>query len=413
MITSARLKQHVETSKLRKVENSKSRNAQAPGRLFARLPVFAFMFAIVGAVVLSGGCTSDGYPLENSWHTQGKAPSSSPQPATFAYRYPDIPPVLNARDLKEFAARFRHRVILIDFWASWSRRTREEMTMLARLQDDLDDEGFQVIGCSLDPEEKWGSVIVPMLHASNANFPCVVIPEAAKAGIREWLAPNWSYDLPARFILDRNGNVVAQELSVASLSDVEQQVRKYVNGVSGRTYSAALTESASAIRAKLVDVRAGKGESIPEMTADPSSAKRLAEQVADAISVRADRSKNPRLAILPFGDAKDRRRATTLGRETADQLAAMLKEKGYFDVLSPEQTQKVVDEMGLSAMSIDYEAGLIKGKLSADYLIMGWIRTQTSNDTRPVQQAVAKPARPAPSPAFREIVDEETPEPEP
>ncbi len=364
--------------------------------------------AFTVAYCLNLGCTSDGYPLENSWHTQGKAPSSSPQPATFAYRYPDIPPVLNAKDLKEFTSRFKHRVILLDFWASWSRRTREEMSMLARLQDELDEEGFQVIGCSLDPEEKWGSVIVPMLHASNANFPCVVIPESAKAGIRQWLAPNWTYDLPARFVIDRSGNVVAQELSSASLSDVDQQVRQFVNGASGRTYSTSLTVSASAIRTKLVDVRSGKGESIPEMTADPSSAQRLAQQVADAVAVRADRAKNPRIAILPFGDAKDRRGATALGRETADQLAASLKEKGYFDIIPPAQTQKLIDEIGFSAMSIEYEAGLIKGRLNADFLILGWIRTQTNGDTRPVQQAAVKtPPRTEPKVIFREASEEE------
>src|SRR5262245_3632543 len=133
--------------------------------------------AVASFAIIPTGCTNDGYPTDNTYHVQGKAPSSTPAPSTFAYRYPDSPPVLNEAGLKRLVEQYRQHVILLDFWATWSHSNREEMGMLARLQNDLRDEGFQVIACSFDEPIKWSKTIVPILHDAQARFPCVIIPE--------------------------------------------------------------------------------------------------------------------------------------------------------------------------------------------------------------------------------------------
>src|ERR1043166_6041429 len=130
------------------------------------LPRF-FLFPSVMSFIALAACanvggTTDGYPLDNTYHYQGKAPSSPPQASAYGYRYPDVAPVLGAKDLQEFVGKFRQRVVLLDFWASWSRETREEMMMLAHLQEEMEDEGFQVVACSFDPETKWTTTTVPM-----------------------------------------------------------------------------------------------------------------------------------------------------------------------------------------------------------------------------------------------------------
>jgi len=361
-------------------------------------------FLAVGATlafVVASGCTSDGYPLDNTYHYQGKAPSAAPLPSTYAYRYPDMPPSLGAKDLQDFVGKFRHRVVLLDFWASWSRQTREEMVMLARLQDELEDEGFQVIACNFDAEDKWTGVTVPMLHAANANFPCVIIPDAQKAELRKWLAPNWSYDLPARFIINRQGVVAAQALGGTSLAAVEQQVRRYVNGEGGK-FAADVSRTGAAVRVKIVACREGKADSIPELTADPASPRRLAEQIGQFVTARVDRANNPRIAILPLADAKERRRPIPLGIATADELETYLKEQGYYDVVPPAQTRKILEESGLSAMSIDYEPSLVKGKLDADYLVIGWLRTPHGSEPSSVT-ASAESARREPQVIAKDV----------
>ena len=350
------------------------------------------------------GCTSDGYPLDNTYHYQGKAPSSPPQASTYSYRYPDVAPVLGAKDLEEFVGKFHQRVVLLDFWASWSRETREEMMMLARLQEDMEDEGFQVVACSFDSEEKWGSTIVPMLHAARANFPCLVIPESARPEIRKWLSPNWNYDLPARFVINRQGIVSASALAGTSIGVVEQQARQAVNG-SGR-YVTKLTGTAAAVRVKIIDCRQGTAVSLPEVVSDPASPAQLAGQIAGLVESRIERAKNPRIALLSFGDAKDRSHTGPMGIETAGQLESALKQKGYTDLISPDETKKLLQDSGLSAMSVDYEPSFVAGKITADYLLIGWLR----DNTAPPRSVAKAPPPKAKTPEHMALL-QDSPEP--
>lgn len=390
-------------SKFRKTETSKPRNVETLKRRFHRT-VTCLAVAAAPLFLSSGGCTSDGYPLDNTYHYQGKAPSAAPLPSTYAYRYPDTPPLLGARDLQEFVGRFRHRVVLLDFWASWSRQAREEMLMLARLQDELEDEGFQVIACNFDAEDKWTDVTVPMLHAAGANFPCVIIPDSQKAALRKWFAPNWSYDLPARFIVDRRGIVAAQALGGTPLAAVEQQVRRYVSGEGGK-FAAEVSPAGATVRAKIVSCKDGRADSLPELASDPASPRRLAEQIGQYLTARVDRATNPRIAILPMADAQERRRPIPMGIETADELETYLKEQGYYDVIPPARTLKTLEQCGLSTMSIDYEPGLVKGKLDADFLVIGWLRPPRGSESSALAAGTAA-ARPEPQVIVKEVSEE-------
>ena len=182
---------------------------------------------------LLAGCSSwnqTGAPADSAKDSAppaAAAPASPLAPAQrVGYRYPDDPPVLDGPDLQGFVGGFRHKVILLHFWASWSQRSVEEIDELARLQDDLVDSEFQVISCCLDPPADWRSRTLPALRRGGANFPCIVIPAEAKPQVKDWLDPNWSYDVPARFLLDRRGQIVARSASSAPLAGVLEEARR-------------------------------------------------------------------------------------------------------------------------------------------------------------------------------------------
>jgi len=342
------------------------------------------------------GCTSDGYPLDNTYHYQGKAPSTAPPPSTFRYRYPDVPPVLDVEGLKRLVSQYRHHVVLIDFWASWNQRNREEMQMLSRLQEDLADEGFQVIACSFDPPEKWGNVIVPMLHGGNANFPCVVIPESNRAAVREWLQPQWTYDVPARFVVSRTGKVVSFGFSETPLASIEQQTRDLVrhglmaspNGVTDGRIARVAKAPDSGLRTKVINVNTGSFESIAEVTAGPGDSRKLADEMAAQIAQRIDRGENPRIGVLPFPTGMGRREADALGVLTADYLIEALQKQGFFDFVKPQQTQRLIQQANLTPTSIEYDPASVKGAVQCDYLVVGWLReTGSAAGDVPAQRA--------------------------
>ncbi len=337
-----------------------------------RLPVVEASL-VVCLLLVSTNCNHDGYPADNTWHFQGKAPSNPPGPSSFAYRYPDMAPVLDAAGLQDFVSKYRHHVVLLDFWASWSRQNREEMEMLVRLQSDLKDQGFQVIACNLDSPEDWGRTTVPILHSAGGNFPCVVFDKQARAELRAWLEPEWSYDVPARFVLSRSGRVVLRAFADTPISALEQQVRDLVRGGKMRDDNR-LAAGEMALRLKLIHVPSGAGQSLGEITARSDDPARLAEQAANLVDRRLDRSVNPRLAIVPFSSLSGRAKAGPLGDDLSHRISNNLRDKGFFDQVAPARTQAMLDGAGQTVMAIEYDPSAVQGRIAADYLLIGWLR---------------------------------------
>jgi TolB-like protein len=285
--------------------------------------------------------------------------------------------VLDAEGLRAFVGRFRHRVVLLDFWASWSRRSLAEMRDLARLQAEIERDGFQVISCNLDEAARWTTGTVPTLRGAGANYPCVVISRGAKSAVRSWLSGEWSYDLPARFLIDRRGVVVGQWLSASSLASVEERVRRLVLRDRVAAGRAALPAGAAGLRVRVVDVRAGLGDSLAEVVADPADPARLAEQVAAQIAAKIDRSKNPRVAVLPFASSPDRQRAEPFGREAAQGVLAALRARGYYDLVGLKQTRRMIRQAGMTPLAIEFDPSKVRGRLGCDFLVIGWLRGDT------------------------------------
>jgi len=51
-----------------------------------------------------------------------------------------------------------------------------------------------------------------------------------------------------------------------------------------------------------------------------------------------------------------------------------LRERGYYDLVPPADTQKLAERLKLNAMSLEYEPSLARGSLETDYLVIGWLK---------------------------------------
>lgn len=100
------------------------------------------------------------------------------------------------------------KVTIIDFWASWCKPCRIENPNMVALYNDFKDKGLQIIGVSLDQEnaaEAWKQAIavdkLTWVHMSN---------------LKHWKDPIAQLynveSIPAIFILDQNGTIVAKDL---------------------------------------------------------------------------------------------------------------------------------------------------------------------------------------------------------
>lgn len=106
---------------------------------------------------------------------------------------------------------FRGKVTIIDFWASWCRPCRVENPNLVRLYKSMHDKGLEIVGVSLDKNKaSWERAIaddgLSWNHVSNLQY--WSDPIAQLYSVRA---------IPAAFVLDKEGKIVAKNLRGAQL----------------------------------------------------------------------------------------------------------------------------------------------------------------------------------------------------
>ncbi len=100
------------------------------------------------------------------------------------------------------------KVTLIDFWAAWCKPCRVENPNIVKTYNKYHDKGFNIIGVSLDREaqkDKW----IQAIKDDNLTWPQV-------SNLKFWQDPVAQLygvqAIPAQFILDENGVIVAKNL---------------------------------------------------------------------------------------------------------------------------------------------------------------------------------------------------------
>ncbi len=334
-------------------------------------------------VFLPIGCASPDAASRRQHRVAPHVAQIGPDSNNDGYRYPATPPIVNSEGLEAFANQFKRDVVVLAFWASWSKTSREDLTRLAELQREMRDSGLRVVACNFDPPDHWTARALPILLAAKANFPCVVIPRDARPGIRAWLDPDWGFDLPARFILDRRGKIVARFRGDTPIDALIARAEGMVPN--GRVLTAKLrrTTGDASLQVKLVNIATGEWESLPMVRSKSGSADELALQIVDYVDARLDRAENQRIAILPFPTDSNRRKAGPYGREIASRMRDGLRKRGFFDLIGPVTAERMISRVGISAMAIDYDPAVARGRLSVDFLILGTVSGLTDTISDP------------------------------
>jgi peroxiredoxin len=98
------------------------------------------------------------------------------------------------------------KVTIIDFWASWCAPCRQENPNVVAMYNELHEKGLNIIGVSLDKDgDKWKEAIAKdgLTWAQISNLKFWQEPIAEQYNVKS---------IPATFILDENGIIVARDL---------------------------------------------------------------------------------------------------------------------------------------------------------------------------------------------------------
>ncbi len=110
---------------------------------------------------------------------------------------------------------YRGKVVLLDFWATWCEPCREEIPHFVELQKKLGDQGFQIIGISMDdgPEP-----VRDFYRQFKINYPVVM----GNATIGELYGG--VLGLPIAFVIGRDGRIYSRHIGAADISLLEREI---------------------------------------------------------------------------------------------------------------------------------------------------------------------------------------------
>ena len=113
-------------------------------------------------------------------------------------------------------ARFRGKVVLLDFWATWCASCQVEMPAFIQWQRQYGPRGLQVIGISVDDDPALARRLVAKLQL---NYPVAMGDEKLGEIYGGVLG------LPLTYLIDRHGIVRARFQGEADLKTIEKQMK--------------------------------------------------------------------------------------------------------------------------------------------------------------------------------------------
>lgn len=113
--------------------------------------------------------------------------------------------------------KFRGKVVLLDFWATWCTGCKKEIPWFSEFQRTYGAKGLAVVGVSMD-EGGW-NVLKPFLAETHVPYRMLLGDDsiAQRYGIQ---------NLPDTFLIDRQGKVAAAYMAgLVDRADIEANIR--------------------------------------------------------------------------------------------------------------------------------------------------------------------------------------------
>ena len=111
---------------------------------------------------------------------------------------------------------YRGKVVLLNFWATWCGPCKIEIPWFVEFEQKHKDEGFAVLGVSLD-EEGW-EIVKPYLNEAKVNYRVLLGTDSVAqlyGGVDA---------LPTSFLIDREGRIASVHVGLVSKSNYQNDI---------------------------------------------------------------------------------------------------------------------------------------------------------------------------------------------
>jgi peroxiredoxin len=110
---------------------------------------------------------------------------------------------------------YRGKVVLLDFWATWCDPCREEVRQFVELQNKYRDQGFQMIGVSMDDSPE---PVRDFYQQFKMNYP--VVMGNAKTGELY----GGVLGLPIAFLVGSDGRIYSKHTGAIDISSLDREI---------------------------------------------------------------------------------------------------------------------------------------------------------------------------------------------
>jgi thiol-disulfide isomerase/thioredoxin len=124
---------------------------------------------------------------------------------------------INGKDVR--LSQYKGKVVLVNFWATWCTPCRVEIPSLTALYRDYKDQGFVVLGVSVDSEV---SAVKPFARVMKMNYPVLI--GAGHEDLSDAFGPFLGF--PTSVLVKRDGAVCVRQVGTVSRSKLEEQINK-------------------------------------------------------------------------------------------------------------------------------------------------------------------------------------------
>ena len=168
------------------------------------------LFAAIGVAAAAAGF---GF---NLWRT-GRLPLDEGNPA--AVQALLVARLTDVSGESQTLERWRGRVLVINFWATWCAPCREEIPEFVRMQERYRAQGLQFVGIAFDQPEK----VSEFAREFRINYPLLMGGLDTMALMRE--TGNRIGVLPFTLVMDRQGNVTSRHPGGLKEAKLEAVIR--------------------------------------------------------------------------------------------------------------------------------------------------------------------------------------------
>ena len=114
-------------------------------------------------------------------------------------------------------SQYKGKVVLVNFWATWCKPCRVEIPTLNALYRDYKDQGFVVLGVSVDSEVP---AVKPFARVMKMNYPVLI--GAGHDELGDTFGPFMGF--PTSVLVKRDGAVCVRTVGMVSRAKLEQQL---------------------------------------------------------------------------------------------------------------------------------------------------------------------------------------------